>query len=149
MTNSEAEDPEKTEQRWKFLEHTADIRMEVYGGTMEELFSNAASGLMSLLGSGAHIVGAAELEIEIEGGEPEELLVNWLRELLYQHETKGFLLSEAHMLELGEKRLKARLTGGTRSSDDEKDMEIKGVTYHGISVEKTNSGYSARVVFDI
>jgi SHS2 domain-containing protein len=149
VMNSEAEDVEAPETRWKFLEHTADVRLEVYGATMEELFVNAAIGFTSLLASDPHIVGAVEFEVDLEAGEPEELLINWLRELLYQHETSGFVLSEAHISEMSPKRLKAWLVGGTRSSDDEKDMEVKGVTYHGISVEKTDFGYSARVVFDI
>jgi SHS2 domain-containing protein len=149
LTNSEAEDIEAPEKRWKFLEHTADVRMEAYGATIEELFLNAAMGFTSLLASDAHIVGTADLEVDLEAGEPEELLVNWLRELLYQHETSGFVLFEARILEISPKRLKAKLMGGTRSVDDQKDMEVKGVTYHGISVEKTDSGYSARVVFDI
>lgn len=148
-TNSETEDVETPETRWKFLEHTADVRLEVYGATMEELFLNAATGFTSLLASDAHIVAAAEFEVDLEAAEPEELLINWLRELLYQHETSGFVLSEAHIFEMSPRRLKARLMGGTRSPDDEKDMEVKGVTYHGISVEKTAVGYSARVVFDI
>jgi protein archease len=149
-TNSEAEDIESSsEQRWKFLEHTADVRMEAHGATMEELFLNAARGFTSLLASDAHIVSAAEFELHLEAGEPEELLVNWLRELLFLHETSGFVFSEAGVLEITPKSLRAKIKGGTRSSDDEKDMEVKGVTYHGISVEKTDSGYSARIVFDI
>jgi SHS2 domain-containing protein len=148
-TNSETEDVEAPETRWKFLEHTADVRLEVYGATMEELFVNAAIGFTSLLACDAHIVAAAEFEVDLEAAEPEELLINWLRELLYQHETSGFVLSEAHLFIMSPRRLKARLVGGTRSPDDERDMEVKGVTYHGISLEKTDFGYSARVVFDI
>jgi SHS2 domain-containing protein len=148
-TNSESEESESSETRWKFLEHTADVRMEVYGSTLEELFLNASKGFMSLLASDAHIVAAAHFEVDLEASDSEELLVNWLRELLYQHETGGFVLCEAHISEIGPGKLRAKLEGGTRSPDDDRDVEVKGVTYHGISVEETDSGYAARVVFDI
>lgn len=149
LTNSETEGPETGGDKWRFLEHTADVRMEVRGATWEELFLHAAEGFTSILGSGARIVEDAVLDVDLEAEELEELLVNLLRELLYQHETRGFLLSGVQVWELRPKRLKARLTGGIRCSDDERDMEIKGVTYHAISVEKTASGYSAKIVFDI
>ena len=123
--------------------------MEVYGVTLQELFLNAAEGFTCLLASGAHIEEEIVLEIILEAAEPEELLVNWLRELLYEHETRGFLLSAVDIFELASTKLRAKVTGNRRSSDDQREIEIKGVTYHAISVEKTVSGYSAKILFDI
>jgi SHS2 domain-containing protein len=149
LKSNDAEGSGDGGKKWKFLEHTADVRMEVYGATLEELFLHAAEGFADLVGSTARIVEDSALDIDLEAGELEELLVDWLRELHYQHETRGFLFSGARIEELTPKKVKARLKGGIRSLDDERDMEIKGVTYHAISVEKTDSGYSARIVFDI
>jgi SHS2 domain-containing protein len=143
-------DPEEEpSEKWKFLEHTADIRLEIYGNTLEELFSNAAEGFTNLVVPGANIKSSIELEIDLEADSLDELLVNWLRELLFQYETKGFVVKDLLISKLTGNNINALVKGGIRSPEDEEDIEIKGVTYHGLSVEKTERGYAARILFDI
>jgi SHS2 domain-containing protein len=140
----------KAEKKWIFLDHTADIRMEVHGATLEELFVNAALGLTSLFASESSDPPERELEISIEADDHEELLVDWLREILFQNQTKGFVLIQPHIASLTERRIEARLEGRLgRTEHGETDQEIKGVTYHGLFIRKSRGGYVAQIVFDI
>jgi SHS2 domain-containing protein len=140
----------KAEPPWIFLDHTADIRMEVRGRTMEELFSNAARGLTSLLVSRASGHAETEIAVNLAGGDYEELLVDWLREILFQNEVRDFVLLEPRIVSLSETGIEARLEGRPVQPEQERpNREIKGVTYHGLSIEKTDRGYRARIVFDI
>ena len=141
---------EKTEPPWIFLDHTADIRMEVHGETMEELFSNAARGLTSLLVSRSAGDADTEIAVNLEGGDYEELLVDWLREILFQNEVRDFVMLEPHIAHLSATGIEARLEGRLVQPKEERtDLEVKGVTYHGLSIEETDRGYRARIVFDI
>jgi len=134
---------------WNLIAHTADLRMEVRGSSLEELMLNAAAGLAELLDTEPVIISEAELDVLVTGDGPDELLVDWLREILYQNQTRAFVPLAAEIVELTETSLKARLVGGLRPEEREPSQEIKAVTYHGLSVVETDSGLVAKIVFDI
>jgi len=134
---------------WKFLEHTADIRMEVRGATLEELFANAADGLTSLLSPGPPLPAESELDVSVEGGDNEQLLVNFLREILFRFQVNGFVMTTCEIAFPEPTRLQARLHGRhVGSGEPQPDEEIKGVTYHDLTIRR-NDGYSVRIVFDV
>jgi len=142
-------DPTKIDEGWKLLDHTADIRMEVRGSSLEELFLNASRGLTSLLTPESRDLPDTELELSLEADDIEELLVEWLRELLFRHQTRGFILVSADIKELSNTKLKAKLAGRKRGPGEEPEIEVKAVTYHGLSVRKNHTGYVVTIVFDI
>ncbi len=139
----------KIDAGWTLLDHTADIRMEVHGSSVRELFLNAAQGFTNLLATEKRGVPDTELELSLEADNLEELLVDWLRELLFYHETRGFILVSADIEELSDTTLRAKLSGRTRSPEEEPEIEIKAVTYHGLSIQKNDTGYAVTIVFDI
>jgi SHS2 domain-containing protein len=138
-----------SEPAWKILDHTADIRLEVRGATLKELFRNAWLGLRSVLTSDVQVVPERELSLHLDAAGTEDLLVDWLREILFHNQTRGFVPVEIEIDALSGTHLDARLKGGTPTSGRASELEIKGVTYHGLIVEKTHEGYVARIVFDI
>lgn len=123
--------------------------MEVRGSTFEDLVLNAAAGLAELLDAEPEITAQMELEVLATGDGPDELLVDWLREILYQNHTQAFVPLAGEIVELTETSLKARLIGGARPVERGPSQEIKAVTYHGLSVVETDSGFVARIIFDI
>jgi protein archease len=134
---------------WTLLDHTADIRMAVHGSSVGELFLNAAQGFTSLLTRESRGLPDTDLEFRLEADNIEELLVDWLRELLFHHETRGFILVSADIKELSETTLRAKLAGRTRGPEEEPEIEIKAVTYHRLSIHKNDTGYAVTIVFDI
>jgi SHS2 domain-containing protein len=139
----------KPDPGWELLNHTADIRMEVRGKTLEELFLNAADGLMSLLAPDGEAKSDTELDVVLGSDNAENLLVDWLREILFYNQTRGFIPVDTEVIELSDYGVKAKLVGGVKLSGEEPVAEIKGVTYHGLSITKTDAGLMARIVFDI
>jgi SHS2 domain-containing protein len=142
-------EPTKIDPGWRLLEHTADIRMAVKGSSLEELFLNAARGFTYLLASEWGGLPDTDLKLRLEADSTEELLVDWLRELLFYHETRGFILVSADIEEISKTTLKARLSGRTRGSEEEPEIEIKAVTYHQLSIQQNDTGYVVTIVFDI
>ncbi len=145
---------------YRFLDHTADIGLEASGETLEEAFANAAAGLFAMIAEGP-VAPAEEVRVEVAASDLEELLVHWLNELLYLHDTERrlFSLFRPHIF-LGEKtapssfKLEARVFG--EQADPARHgrlREVKAATYHGLRLERRGVGaggrYLIRVIFDI
>jgi SHS2 domain-containing protein len=144
------EDIQSPSQGWRLLDHTADIRMQAFGATLEELFINAAQGLTWLLIGSSTITRTASKQIVLQAGEIDELLVDWLREILFLYEGRGVALCSVSITALNGTELAATLDVGTAVPDEEEDVfGIKAVTYHGVTVEDFGQGFRASVVMDI
>jgi len=138
-------------ERFEFFEHTADIGAHIYGETLDELFRNAAAALFEAFGALQKSGTASQRSVELKAGSLEDLLHDWLTELLYEVEANHILYDEFEFLHLTSQGLKATLHGKTidfaRSQTTE---EIKAVTYHQLRVEQLpNTTWRATVIFDV
>jgi len=135
---------------FRIIEHTADVGIEAYGKTLEEAFENAAKGMFSLMIGGGKIESKVMREVEIPFDmDVEQLLVDWLSELLYIHDVEHLVFGEFDV-EIGKEKLKGKAYG--EEYDIKKHgygMEIKAVTYHMLEVKKDEKGYVVRCLFDI
>ena len=134
---------------WRMLDHPADVRIEVWGETLEELFANVAQAFGTIVSERDDIGTEREIEVEAHAETIEDLVVDWLRELLFAHETTQFVPILAKVLELTPNRLKARVSGRILQPDEVPPYEIKAVTYHGLSVDRAPQGYVTRILFDV
>ena len=144
---------------YEFFDHTADIGARVYGRTLEELFTNAAHAMYEALGQLQKTESRSQKSIEMKAASLEDLLHDWLAELLYEVEANHALYDEIASLTVCGSGipaatgfdLVARLQGSsidfTRSQTSE---EIKAVTYHQLRVEQLpDRTWRASVIFDV
>jgi SHS2 domain-containing protein len=135
---------------YRVFDHTADLGVEVTGATREELYEGAAFALFDLLTDLSAVREAQERTLAVGGEGPDDLLVNFLRELLYLWNGEGFLIRRCTIREVAPRRLTALLLGEPYDPARHRiRMEIKAVTYHQASVRRTEAGWVARVVFDV
>ncbi|MHB8907754.1 MAG: archease [Syntrophales bacterium] len=135
---------------YRLFDHTADLGIEISGGTVEELYAGAALALFDLLTDIGAVRMAQVRTIAVEGDDPADLLVNFLRELLAAWNSTGFLGRECTIRELTSRHLTALLGGEPCDPVRHRiNKEIKAVTYHQSSVRRTAEGWVARVVFDV
>jgi len=142
---------------YKFFDHTADIGVEISGRTKKELFANAANALFDILienldgkGTSAAKTHKRQKTVTVEGSDAEDLLINFLREILYLFNGEKFITVSCEIIQFANKELQARLTG--ESFNPKKHLiktEIKAVTYSGAQVEKFKRTWKARVIFDV
>jgi len=137
---------------YKFFDHTADIGVEVTGRTRKELFVNAAEALFDVMIESKKDRKTAKRQktITIEGADIADLLINYLRELLYLFNAEQFVTGSCEITKFTNKKLQARLTGESFNSKTHLiKTEIKAVTYSGARVEKIKLGWKARIIFDV
>lgn len=136
--------------QYRLLEHTADMGIEAVAETREELFAQAAYGLLEVIFGTPTGVARQEKALAVEGGDPEELLVNWLNEVLYLFEGKGFVPVDIEVEEVGWGRARARVSGEPFDPlRHPVEREVKAVTYHQLRVEKVDGAWQARVYVDL
>lgn len=136
--------------KYILIDHTADIGIDVFGTTLPELFSNAAFAMFDIITDLSRVEGKKTGEVEVSGIDREQLLVNWLSELLYLHEVKNLLLRDFSVTGIHDARLHASFCGETFLEGKHViKTEIKAVTYHNLSIIKENRQWKARVIFDL
>ena len=137
--------------RYSVIDHTADIGIEAYGKDLKELFRNAAFGMFDLMVELKGVGVNKKVAIKLKAPDKEELLVSWLSELLYCFAGPSKVLLKDFMIKkLEEKSVEAEVSGEQLDlSRHQIKMEIKGVTYHQLKIERRNSRWQCRVIFDI
>jgi SHS2 domain-containing protein len=138
-------------QEWEFFEHTADIGVRVTGATLPELFTNAARAMYDALGKLQKSEVRSQKSVELSADSVEDLLHDWLVELLYEVETSRVLYDEFEIRDLTAQKLVALLRGAEIDFDrSQPNEEIKAVTYHQLRVEELPDGsWRATVIFDV
>jgi len=136
--------------KYKNMPHTSDLRIMAWGKTLKELFENAAEGMFSLCFDLGKIRKTEHLEINIEGDEPEEMLINMLREFLFLVNARDMAFKSVSLDADPAEGIRAVASGEKFSEErHERKHEVKAVTYHALKIGKTDEGLRANVVFDV
>src|SRR5512135_3177912 len=72
---------------YEIIDISGDAGIRAYGRTGEDLFSNAAMGMYSLITDLEGVHEAKEVLLSVESHNIEGLLVSWLNELIFQFDT--------------------------------------------------------------
>ncbi len=150
--------------RYEQLDISGDVGLRVRGKTLEELFENAAAGMSELITDASRTKETEKKEVVLSSDNNENLLIQWLNELIFLFDTYGFIgkrfnLSLQRPDNVGAAaenrnsypiRLEAKVSGGIFDPKiNESRLLIKAATYYGLSLKKTDAGWEATVVFDI
>lgn len=134
------------------IDHTADLGILVTAQSLQKLFEHAALALADLItGAGAYRGTPDEiLFVDVQGEDLEDLMVNWLREVLYLFNGKEQIMTQAMIRKISTRSLSARLSCRRFHPGKEAPaLEIKAVTYHGLQVKKKKGLWETAVIFDV
>ena len=135
---------------YELVDHTADVGVKAYGKTLSEAFENAAKGMFDIITDSSEIENIGQYNIELEAPDLEQLLVDWLSELLFLNSAKNIVFG-FFKVELDDKKnkLSAKVFGEKFDISKHKaGAEIKAVTYHMLKVKKKKP-FHVQVLFDI
>jgi SHS2 domain-containing protein len=129
---------------FRWLEHTAELGLEIEAPSREAVFEEALAAFAELVGGGDGPLTTREVEVEAD--EPGLLLVEWLSELLYLADTEQFVPERVASLDLDRNRLRATVEGRL----GEPGQLLKAVTLHRLEFrEDATVGWRAHVVLDV
>lgn len=134
---------------FEILDHTADVGIIAYGADEKQAFANAAKGLFSLIAELDDVGEELKRDIRFTASDQEELLVEWLNELVYLFDAEGIIFKRFEISELDDSHLRASVYGEKAdSSRHTLKTGVKAATYHMLKIEK-GEGCRVQVLFDI
>lgn len=136
--------------KFQILEHSGDLKIKVWGQDSAELFKNAAVGMFSAAIGCELKTKNAKLKrnLEIEGQNPEELLINFLNELIFLSDTFKEIYLEFDFHEFSENKILG-LASGASLPPKGFQIQIKAATHHGLKIKKSPKVFTTEILFDI
>ena len=141
---------------YEYLEEfgTADIAFEATGRDLPELFMAAADATMNVMIDNLDGIEPREtLQIKLSNDNIDLLLFDLLQELIFLKDAERLLL-RIREVQVAEKEENYFVTATAEGEplDAERHhqrADVKAVTLHDFSVERTEGGWKARVLLDI
>ncbi len=133
--------------RYTLVDHTADMMVRAFGGTLEECFGNAAYALFDQTVDLSGIRTDEETEIRVSGIDDEDRLYSFLAEMLFIEDCDNLILKEFDVSFEGEDVV-CRAKGETLDRSRHRiRSEVKAVTYHMMEIDRDTP--SVTVIFDV
>ncbi len=135
---------------YELIDHTADIGIRVTEKSVEELFKTAAIAMFEQIADISNLTGTVTKDIHVKGMDLADLLINWLRELLWCWSIDSQLVSHVTITEITAYEVRGNISWDPFDPERHEILkDIKAVTYHGAAVEQTHAGWQATVIFDV
>jgi SHS2 domain-containing protein len=135
---------------YETFDHTADLGLRIRAADLDALFAEAAAALFSTIVTDLGSVRpSVQRTIQLESGDREYLLFDWLKELLFWFDSEHLLFGKFEV-KVTESGLVGVAWGETLDrSRHQLEHEVKAITYHGLLVERTPEGWLAEFIVDI
>lgn len=136
--------------RFKFLEHTADVKYEAYGKTLEEAFESAALAVHTVI-TQDKVKALISKKIKVKAKTKRALLYDFIEEIVVLMDTDNILISD----------VKLKISGKEGSYSLEADVKgdlyknyechgaIKSMTYSDMEIKEEKNKVKLTIVLDI
>jgi SHS2 domain-containing protein len=134
----------------EIFEHTADIGLRIRAKDLESLLAEAGKALFAAMVVNLETVRPVkEVQFTVKGTDYEELLHDWLAELLFTFHAARMVFADfsVHLTDEG-----ITAVGHGEPIDfaqHEIDTEVKAITWHKLKIEHVEDGLLAEVIVDI
>ncbi len=138
------------QKRYRTLNRSSELAVKVFGKTQAELLVNSAYALFDIMTDIGKVQVRESLALEAEGVDRDDLMVNWMRELLYLYQGSGYLLKEFQIREVKENYVRGEVSGEKFDPDrHEIQREIRSVLYDQSRMVKTGDQWTAQVILEL
>ena len=134
--------------KFKFLEHTADIKFQAFGKSLEEVFENSALALKEVIIEKKIVKEKTTKEIQVKGNDKEALLYRFLEEFLFLIEAENFIISKIKKIKIKDNKLTAEILGD-KANNYKLNRHVKAITYNSMYVKQEKNFFIAQVVLDV
>jgi SHS2 domain-containing protein len=126
---------------YKFLEHTADIKILVEEPSLDEAFKTSAQAIKQVMAEDIEVKPKIGRIIAKDEKDLKDLLYTFMEEFIYLLDADDFILSEVEDLEItrdaGGYHLTSKITGD-KASDYRFSNDVKAITFNDMSIEEDN-----------
>lgn len=140
---------------YRFLDHTADVSVEIRGKNLEEAFEQTAYSLMETITPSLKLI-SPEIEriIIIEAEDKEALLFDFLTEFLYLFDVDELVFNNIAIQPIRKEQEKYYLKAIVKGEKfdihkHESGSEVKAITYSFMKIEEKKNRVKINIVFDI
>jgi len=138
------------QKKYRITKHQTELAVRISGNSQADLFANSALALFDVMTDPTAIEIKERISLEVEGNDRDDLMVNWMRELLYLYQGSGYLLKEFKIGQVKDTIVKAEVCGEKIDPDrHEIKQEIAAVAFHKSRMEKTGNQWIAQVIFEL
>jgi SHS2 domain-containing protein len=137
-------------ERFRYIDHTGDLGIEVVGDSLRSLFQHAGEAFTDIITEADAISVRKTKHIHLEADRVDDLMVYWLNEFVFLFDTDGFMPKEFDIVSIDESHIEATVHG--ERYDEERHpikTAVKGATYHQLEVVREGNVWKARVIFDL
>lgn len=135
---------------YKFLMHTADVKFQASGKTLEDVFIFSADALKETISGKTKIKNLMKKKIEIKSEDLSGLLYKFLEEFLFLLDAESFLFSKIENIKIDEKKFKlSAIIVGDNVRGYKITNDVKAVTYNQMFVKKEKNLWKTQVVLDV
>ena len=140
---------------FRFLENIAlaDIAFEAEGDSIEELFHGATQALLEIMADPRTVAASWERRIVKSDIALDDLLVEWLSEIVYWKDAAAVVFREAPLVLTREHehwKVEANLVGAPVDHETQTlRNDVKGITRHLYTLCQEGPLWKARVVVDV
>jgi SHS2 domain-containing protein len=141
----------ENQKKYRITKHQSELAVKVVGASQADLFANSAYTLFDVMVADLDKVDCKDhIPLEIEGTDRDDLMVNWMRELLYLYQGSGSLLKDFQIREVKDTIVKAEVAGEKIDPDrHEIKQEIAAIAFHKSRMDKTGNQWTAQVIFEV
>jgi SHS2 domain-containing protein len=140
----------ETPKNYRVTARQSELAVRVVGNSHADLFANSAFALFDVMTDVEKIEIKERMPLEVEGADRDDLLVNWMRELLYLYQGSGFMLKEFIIRDVKDTIVKAEVCGEKIDPDrHEIKQEISAVAYNQSRMQKTGNQWIAQLIFEL
>jgi SHS2 domain-containing protein len=134
---------------YEYLDHTADVLFIAKASNLEDLFEQCALAVENTQVEVKLIEPKIKREINLEAKSNEDLLFEFLDELLFYKDSERLIFSKFEF-KIENNKLKCTAWGDEIDFDKhDPKVDVKAITMHMFELKKTDTGFEAKVLIDI
>ena len=135
---------------YRFIDHTGDLGVEVFGDSLGALFQHAGEAFTEIITDAKTIRKRISKRVFLQADQVEDLLVRWLNELVFLFDMDGLLGASFEIASIDDRHIEATVQGeGYDENRHPIKTAVKSATYHQLEVVREGNLWRARVIFDL
>lgn len=131
---------------YRFVDHTAELQLELEAPTKGQVLREATAALAELLGANRDDdAERVSRELAVTAADDPALLAAWIDEVVFVAESEELVPLEVGVVVTGEGRAQGTVTFARGAPPP----LVKGVTYHDLVLAPAGRGWHGRAVLDV